>query len=128
MTIKLILPWPPSVNTYWRRNGSVYFISSKGIKYRSDVFFLTKLLSTKDSFSKDERLSVFIEAYPPDRRRRDLDNILKSLLDSLQHAGIYADDSQIDQLFIQRYKELNSQVIVSIKTCDYQGTSSSTNG
>jgi len=49
-----------------------------------------------------ERLACLITVHPPDRRRRDLDNLLKSLLDSLQHAGLYADDSQIDQIHIYR--------------------------
>lgn len=124
--VKLILPWPPSVNTYWRRNGSRYFVSSKGIKYRDDVISLARSVKLESQFSKNDRLTVSIEAYPPDKRRRDLDNILKSLLDSLQHAGVYADDSQIDQLTIQRHTPLNSEVIVNIKVCDYQGISSST--
>lgn len=53
-------------------------------------------------FSKHDRLQVAITASPPDRRRRDLDNILKATLDSLQHAGLYPDDSQIDALFVIR--------------------------
>lgn len=43
-----------------------------------------------------------IKASPPDRRARDLDNILKALLDALAHAGVYADDSEIDELHIYR--------------------------
>lgn len=48
------------------------------------------------------RLSVEVEVYPPDRRRRDLDNVCKAALDSLQHAGVYKDDSQIDSLLLKR--------------------------
>ena len=43
-----------------------------------------------------------MDAFPPDRRRRDLDNLQKPTLDALQHAGIYEDDSQIDLLVTQR--------------------------
>jgi crossover junction endodeoxyribonuclease RusA len=39
-----------------------------------------------------------MDAFPPDRRRRDLDNIQKPVLDALEHAGVYEDDSQIDLL------------------------------
>ena len=45
---------------------------------------------------------VVIEAFPPDRRKRDLDNVLKSLLDSLTHAGVWEDDSQIQDLRIYK--------------------------
>ncbi len=30
MLIDLVLPYPPTVNTYWRRRGSTYFISEVG--------------------------------------------------------------------------------------------------
>jgi len=43
-----------------------------------------------------------VTLHPPDRRRRDLDNAMKALLDSLEHAGVYDDDSQIDDLRIVR--------------------------
>lgn len=47
-------------------------------------------------------IGITIYAYPPDKRRRDLDNILKAILDALQHAGAYADDSQISGITIYR--------------------------
>lgn len=40
-------------------------------------------------------LQVWLEAYPPDKRRRDIDNLLKAVFDSLQKSGIILDDSQI---------------------------------
>ena len=48
------------------------------------------------------RLEVDIEAHPPDRRKRDLDNLLKPVLDVLQDYGMFADDEQIDVLRIRR--------------------------
>ena len=36
------------------------------------------------------------------RRRRDLDNCLKSLLDAMEHGGAYADDSQIVRLAVEK--------------------------
>lgn len=55
-----------------------------------------------------------IDAYPPDRRRRDLDNILKSLLDSITHAGVIEDDSLIDDLHIVR-RELRKNGAIEIQ-------------
>ena len=65
-------------------------------------------------FSSEERLRVQVECFPPDKRRRDLDNLGKSLMDSLQHAKVYADDSQIDFLSFERFPELFGKVIVHI--------------
>jgi crossover junction endodeoxyribonuclease RusA len=121
--VELTLPWPPSVNNYWRIRGNRFFISARGVQYRKDVIFMS--YKYRDSFSGNQRILVEISAFPPDKRRRDLDNILKSLLDALQHAKVYEDDSQIDKLTITRYPEFSNKVI--IKLYDYQGISSSTN-
>jgi len=43
-----------------------------------------------------------MDAFPPDRRCRDLDNLQKPVLDALEHAGVYEDDSQIDLLVTRR--------------------------
>ena len=48
------------------------------------------------------RLAIKIIAEPPDKRRRDLDNILKAPLDALTHAGLFIDDEQFDEINIVR--------------------------
>lgn len=99
--ITLRLPYPPSVNSYWRHiskgpmAGRV-LISDEGRKYRETVMKLT------EDHKLDMRLGVVIEAVMPDRRRRDIDNITKALLDALTHAQVWGDDSQIDDLHIVR--------------------------
>lgn len=110
--VEILLPWPPSVNHYWRHGKNGHYISSEGRAYREQVNYLCSLVRGK--FEPLDRLQVTIEAYPPDRRKRDLDNLLKSLLDSLQHAGVYADDSQIDHLSITRKLPLKGKVAVLI--------------
>ena len=97
---RLILPYPPSVNHYWlrNRNGSVR-VSKEGVSFRQEVW----LRCRQERISGlTGRLSLSIEAFPPDRRRRDLDNLLKAVCDALQHGGVYKDDSQIDGLTIIR--------------------------
>ena len=47
-------------------------------------------------------LVVEVLVHPPDRRRRDMDNVQKALLDAMQHGGANADDSQIVRLSIER--------------------------
>jgi crossover junction endodeoxyribonuclease RusA len=41
-----------------------------------------------------------ITAHPPDRRRRDLDNLAKPVIDALKKAGIMEDDAQVKELFL----------------------------
>lgn len=97
--VTLTLPWPPSVNHYYRRVGNATLISKEGRRYRKRV--ASDVLLAR-SPRVDGRLSVRIVASPPDLRRRDLDNLQKSLLDALQHAGVYDDDSQFDRITVER--------------------------
>ncbi len=97
----ITLPWPPSVNHYWRMWRGRMLVSREGRAYREDV----RALLAGGGFRKPPpgaRIALCMDAFPPDRRRRDLDNLLKGVLDALEHAGIYADDSQIDLLVTRR--------------------------
>ncbi len=94
-----MLPWPPSLNAYYRTVRGRMLISEKGREYRQSV--IGEVLQA-GSPKVVGRLSVRIGVFPPNKARRDLDNLPKCVLDSLQHAGVYEDDGQIDQLCIER--------------------------
>jgi len=98
--MELELPWPPSVNSYLAIVGRRKVKTKKARDYCKAVEFA--LIDQRVCSFGDQRLSVEIEAFPPDRRKRDVDNLFKSLLDSLKLAGVYEDDSQIDFLSIKR--------------------------
>ncbi|EEX7268514.1 RusA family crossover junction endodeoxyribonuclease, partial [Escherichia coli] len=51
MLIDLVLPYPPTVNTYWRRRGSTYFISEEGKRYRRAVALIVRQQRLKLSLS-----------------------------------------------------------------------------
>jgi len=92
------LPYPPSVNSYWRNIGpGRTILSAKAREYRKAM--LATIGARKPLLG---RLRVVVELSPPDKRRRDLDNCMKSLFDALQHAGVYRDDEQIDFFSVQR--------------------------
>ena len=115
-TLHLTLPWPPSLNHYWRRVGHRTLISRAGRQYREAVWLHIRRQGVQD---RPGRLRVEIDAYPPDRRRRDLDNALKALLDAMEHGGVYQDDSQIDELEIVRCEIIRGgQVCVRITEID----------
>ncbi len=109
----MTLPFPPTVNTYYRTVNGRMLISREGREYRQAV----AELAASENWPKfgSERVSVSIEAWMPDRRRRDLDNLLKSLLDSLTHAGVWEDDSQIDGLAIWRAPHVGGMVKVEVR-------------
>lgn len=97
------LPWPPSVNHYYRtavvKGRVVVFVSGEGKRYQEIVKQIIEREKVPTFFG---RLRLAVNAWPPDRRRRDLDNVLKAIQDSLQKCGAYKDDCQIDQLEICR--------------------------
>lgn len=99
-TYHLKLPWPPSVNTYWRHARGRHYISEKGIKYRQAVIDI--ILQQDLDVTTSARLKISISAHVPDRRRRDLDNLQKAVFDSLVHAGFMVDDEQIDDFRVRR--------------------------
>jgi crossover junction endodeoxyribonuclease RusA len=118
----LELQFPPSLNSYYRhvvmplksgKGRSVTLLSKPGREYRESVVGVCRDIQEKMT----GRLSVTLDLFPPDRRTRDVDNYAKSLLDSLTHAGIWGDDSQIDALHIYRREiERGGRVVVKIET------------
>lgn len=106
------LPYPPTVNHYWGRKGKRSYLTDRAKAYRNTVKAMLYGIKPTEDF-----LVVHIDVYPPDSRKRDLDNICKSLLDACQHAGMYIDDYQISDLrLVRKGKVKKGKVIVSIST------------
>lgn len=100
LIVRLVLPWPPSVNRYWRSVKGRVLISADGRKYRAAV--VASVLSGRAVPMGSHPVAVAIDAYYPDRRRRDIDNVLKAPLDALTAAGMWEDDSQVQALSIRK--------------------------
>ena len=85
-------------------------MSEKGIQYRDAV---GKALQDENlNAGLANHVMVEIEAYMPDKRRRDLDNVLKALLDSLTHGGLWGDDDQVDDLRIYRARDDAGKLVI----------------
>ena len=109
------IPFPPSVNGYWRAFKGRQIISKRGREYREKVIDCMKdamLYGEKI----DSRLSVHIRMHPPCRRKRDVDNYTKAPLDALSHAKFWLDDSQIDLLTIKRAEKVEGgKLVITVK-------------
>ncbi len=125
----LTLPFPPSVNHYKKVGGIIKTKSGKTYQKRVNskdtVGFYYEVYSIYHAtthtewhkFADDDTIEyeVGVCLHPPDKRRRDIDNSLKVLLDSLVHAKVIKDDSQIIRLTIERDKVVkDGKVIVKI--------------
>jgi crossover junction endodeoxyribonuclease RusA len=100
------LPWPPSMNHYWLslRRGPMagrVVISGDGKAYRKAVGQIV-IAERVPRNRLTGKLAVYVVAFPPDRRARDLDNLWKAMLDSIRHAAVIVDDSEIDDLHVVR--------------------------
>jgi crossover junction endodeoxyribonuclease RusA len=105
LAVTIKLPFPPSTNQYYRSirmgKGVRTLISERGRAYRDQVVGECCVVHLTNTLLGG-RLAVKVTLCPPDRRKRDLDNFNKGLLDALTHAGIWGDDSQIDDLRVVR--------------------------
>ena len=99
--IELTLPFPVSANHVWkhRRANHRAYLSQRAKMFRAEVVATLRSLGVQPLLGP---LRVEIIIHPPDQRKRDLDNLLKSLLDALQHGRAFVDDSQISHLVIIR--------------------------
>lgn len=111
---ELTLDYPPSVNHYWRHVGTKVLISAEGRGYREAVTWTVFEAGVHKPLS--DRLDVLIHVHPPDNRRRDLDNVLKSLLDACTYAKVWDDDSLIDRLELVRMPVVpKGKVVLTIR-------------
>lgn len=91
----ITLPYPPSVNRYWRNWQGRTVISAEGRRYRDTVGTRIRLMRVT---TFEGPVALQVDVYPPDRRKRDLDNVLKAILDALEKGGAFRDDAQVVDL------------------------------
>lgn len=116
--IVLTLPFPPTINhCYGQRKFGGKYLKPAGVLFKQMV---ADLVADEGAKTLTGRVSLFAVAYMPDKRKRDLDNLLKLLQDALTSAGVYEDDSQIDDLHISRHYEVvkGGQVKVIVREID----------
>ncbi len=106
------LPWPPSLNSIKAAVNGRLILSKKCRDYymqcRVAVNSLYGLKLTDD-------LEVTIALYPPDNRKRDIDNHIKAVFDAMTHSKVWIDDSQIKDLRVRmREIEKGGKAVIKI--------------
>ena len=112
MIITLYLPWPQSVNHYYKqtRSGGHKYLPKVVHQYREQVCEAIHQQAPTLRINKPMRVNC--ELYPPDLRKRDLDNYMKGLLDAVSYTGLWTDDALIDQLNIYRGEKVKSGLVI----------------
>ena len=103
--LTLELPWPPSVNRYWRhaaRGGhAVTYVSRDGLDYKAAVAEAVREQATGHT-PYSGQVAVRVVLYPPSRRDYDADNRLKGLFDALTQAGVWIDDKLAREIHVAK--------------------------
>ena len=109
------LEYPPSVNHMYRRAGNRVILSPEVRAWRERAHWYLRLAGVVRPL--EGPVSVSVIAYRP-RRRGDIDNLAKAILDAL-NGFAYGDDEQVVLLSMTRYDDArNPRVLVRVNNVD----------
>ena len=96
---RIILPFPPSVNRLWRCVKGRTILSKDG-----RLWFAAAADSVREQWPATVVTPVRVDilVIPPDKRKRDIDNVVKPVLDALTKGMALKDDSLVDWLTVER--------------------------
>ncbi len=111
---------PPTVNHYWGKSGKSWYTLKKVRGFKEKLAWT--VLSKKEnrqiiSSIYNKGVEVDIEVYIHDRRRRDIDNMLKGILDALKGI-VYSDDSLVSSVKISKRLSQEPKTVIIVKACE----------
>jgi crossover junction endodeoxyribonuclease RusA len=110
----LVLPLSPSTNTYYRKYNNIMVIGKEGKAFKQAV--QEYVLVNKVPKFRDRKLKITMVISPRDKRKIDIDNRIKAVLDALQKADVFHDDFQVDHLEMIRGEVIKGgQLLVTIE-------------
>jgi crossover junction endodeoxyribonuclease RusA len=102
--VKLTLPYPVSANRYWtvvRIAGHCAITKTKRARqYQEEVGWIARRAGCNPTL---EPLQMKVKVYARDRRKFDIDNVLKVLGDAM-NGIIYYDDTQIVRIEAEKFE------------------------
>jgi crossover junction endodeoxyribonuclease RusA len=108
-SVLLTLPIPPSANRYWRSAGGRVYVSEEAQKYKNLV---KTIFGQLDPF--EGNIAVEFTVYRA-RKKGDLDNYIKVMLDALKGIVYPDDDAVIDIHAKRKDDKTNPRVVFSAR-------------
>ena len=91
---------PPTVNHIYRGAKGWRYLTQETRDFQDRITaLLREQRQDKETYPGPVFLSIFF--YPDNKRRWDMDNRVKALQDCLEKAGIIANDTQINALYVE---------------------------
>ena len=114
MSYEFTLPYPPSINGYWRTFRNRQIISKRGREYKKAVAEAMALLNL-DNELIDCPVEFEMTINPPTLRKYDVDNFTKGVFDSLSNCKFWVDDEQVIKLTVRKgVKTKGGNVLVKV--------------
>ena len=93
--IELNLPYPPTANHMWQRRRNGMRLSDAYQRWLTSAGYIA---NAQRAGKMTGRYKLSIQAVRPDRKRRDLDNIIKPISDLLVRLGTIEDDCNCEMI------------------------------
>lgn len=98
----ITIPFPTATgNHMWKHSGRKHYLTEKAKQY---YWHVAQAIRAQNAVWKLEgSIQAEVAIYPPDKRRRDSDNIWKVVGDALTKAGVWVDDSLVHDLRLVKH-------------------------
>lgn len=116
--IRLMLKRPPSANRLWRFSPTGVHRTKEYQTWLGTTQWEIKAQAKSARIEGPFKLTAMFRR--PDKRRRDIDNWIKPILDGLQKGGVIKDDADCEWIETWWTDMIDADVIVELEECDLE--------